>query len=454
MKIISLQISKLHGVFDYNVAFNTDVTFIYGLNGCGKTTILNITEAIITGQLFKLFNYKFEFIELNYAKNGNILKMKSLTINNLSKDALSVNFNNKTYEIEREYIREESGNLKRNLYEYIKIYFSKYSILDEIKKTFNYVYLPLNRSSLYNNDDWFIKGWHSVHRSPNFTENMLQLENQDLSMLEVEELIYEQSSRINFNISKINDEFRNKILKSLLEMKNVTNDSIAQNLIEIIGSKDSIKDIERTKNAYLKMLNDLNLLNKEEEDNYKKFFANLIEGVDNVSKKRDKIAMDLVLKFQEYTKIKKLISISKSMEKSKAKEREPIDVFIKTMNEFVSSSDDGKKVAIDDFGRVYFTTRYNEGPISIQHMSSGEKQLITFFANLIFKVKKGASGIFVVDEPELSLHLSWQKKFVEKTLSINGDLQLIFATHAPEIIGEKRNKMFKLEKKSLEWVGK
>ena len=107
MKIISLQISKLHGVFDYNVAFNTDVTFIYGLNGCGKTTILNITEAIITGQLFKLFNYKFEFIELNYAKNGNILKMKSLTINNLSKDALSVNFNNKTYEIEREYIREE-----------------------------------------------------------------------------------------------------------------------------------------------------------------------------------------------------------------------------------------------------------------------------------------------------------------------------------------------------------
>ena len=49
--------------------------------------------------------------------------MKSLTINNLSKDALSVNFNNKTYEIEREYIREESGNLKRNLYEYINLFF-------------------------------------------------------------------------------------------------------------------------------------------------------------------------------------------------------------------------------------------------------------------------------------------------------------------------------------------
>lgn len=453
MKIISLKISKLHGVFDYNVAFNTDVTFIYGLNGCGKTTILNITEAIITGQLFKLFNYKFESIELNYAKNGNILKIKSLTITNISKDTLSVNFNNKSYEIAREYIREESENLKRNLYEYIKIYFSKYPILDEIKKTFNYVYLPLNRSSLYNNDDWFIK-WHSVHRSSNFTENMLQLENQDLSMLEVEGLIYDQTSRINFNISKINDEFRNKILKSLLEMKNVTNDSIAKTLIEIIGSKDFINDIEETKNAYLKMLNDLKLLNEEEEDNYKKFFANLIEGVDKFSKKRDKISMDLILKFQEYTKIKKLISISKSMEESKAKEREPIDVFVKTMNEFVSSSDDEKRIDIDDFGRVYFTTKYNKGRISIQHMSSGEKQLITFFANLIFKVKKGTSGIFVVDEPELSLHLLWQKKFVEKALSINGDLQLIFATHAPEIIGEKRNKMFKLEKKSLDWEGK
>ena len=64
VKLISITIKKLYGYYNYDVDFNSDVTFIYGLNGCGKTTILNITEAIITGQLFKLFSYNFDFIKL------------------------------------------------------------------------------------------------------------------------------------------------------------------------------------------------------------------------------------------------------------------------------------------------------------------------------------------------------------------------------------------------------
>ena len=116
------------------------------------------------------------------------------------------------------------------------------------------------------------------------------------------------------------------------------------------------------------------------------------------------------------------------------------------MNSFIESSEDGKEICIDNDGRIYFKTQYSNERISIQRLSSGEKQLITFFANLIFKVKDGTSGIFVVDEPELSLHLSWQKIFIDKVLEINKDIQLVFATHAPEIIGRRRDKMYKLEK--------
>ena len=120
------------------------------------------------------------------------------------------------------------------------------------------------------------------------------------------------------------------------------------------------------------------------------------------------------------------------------------------MNDFINTGEDGKEIKISSIGHVYFTTKYSENPISIQYLSSGEKQLITFFANLIFKVKSSTSGIFVVDEPELSLHLFWQKIFVEKTLEINENIQLIFATHAPEIIGKNRDKTVKLEKKYID----
>ena len=92
-------------------------------------------------------------------------------------------------------------------------------------------------------------------------------------------------------------------------------------------------------------------------------------------------------------------------------------------------------------------TKHSKQKLRVHNLSSGEKQLLIFFANLIFNVKSDSSGIFVVDEPELSLHLDWQRIFVEKTMEVNQNIQLIFATHAPEIIGRHRNKMFKLVKK-------
>ena len=48
MKILELKITKLHDYIDYNIMFNKDVTFLYGDNGCGKTTVLNIITSIIT----------------------------------------------------------------------------------------------------------------------------------------------------------------------------------------------------------------------------------------------------------------------------------------------------------------------------------------------------------------------------------------------------------------------
>ena len=71
MKLYSLQIIGLYDTYNYNVKFNSDVTFIFGTNGCGKTTILNITEAIITGCLYKLFDYDFNKIVLSYTDQDN-----------------------------------------------------------------------------------------------------------------------------------------------------------------------------------------------------------------------------------------------------------------------------------------------------------------------------------------------------------------------------------------------
>lgn len=447
MKLLQLQIEKLYGHYNYeNIIFNSDVTFIYGLNGCGKTTILNITEAIITGQIYKLFEYNFQKITLRYAPKSNINKEQEIVIIK-EYEKMLVEFENQEYKIGRDTdILKESRGKDRD-FEKARYYFNRYEFLIKIKRIFNYVYLPLNRSSVvydFENDDslYYYRRSRHFYADDAFSEP----ENKDLAMIQIERLIEESCRRINSKISDISDRFRNSILKSSLDVNEQYTDS--DNLLnEIISQKANVNSIRQTKTAYIKILKDLSLIDKDEEIHFAEFFN---EICDDISKNKDKISVTTLLKMNEVIKIKKIVSLAEETEKQKANIRKPIEKFVETMNDFINTGEDEKEIKINPMGHVYFTTKYSTNPISIQYLSSGEKQLITFFANLIFKVKSSTSGIFVVDEPELSLHLFWQKIFVEKTLEINKNIQLIFATHAPEIIGKNRDKMFKLEKKYID----
>lgn len=46
MRIKKVQFAKLFGYFDYSIEFHEKVTIIHGPNGCGKTTMLKIIDAV------------------------------------------------------------------------------------------------------------------------------------------------------------------------------------------------------------------------------------------------------------------------------------------------------------------------------------------------------------------------------------------------------------------------
>lgn len=444
VKLISISIKGLYGCYDYDVNFNSDVTFIYGANGCGKTTILNITEAIITGQLFKLFNYDFNLIKLCYAKNADISNKQVIKI--ISKrNELYINFNNKDYKIN---ILESSNIVRasKTSRDISYIYYNHYDFLIDIQNTFNYVYLPLNRSYVpYDEVD--VPYLHGRIHNKILRNNDIYVDNDSRNgaMIKIESLIYQNHSRASMSINRINDSFRNEILKPQIGISNSYKFSDFLKEIE----NNSIPKLQKTQKEYIRILKELNIINEQEEENYNDFFKTFIdEFCDYTNKaKKDSIPLELIFKFQEIFRIQKTIKMAENMEQRKASVMKPMETFLNTMNSFIGHSDDGKELCLSNDGQIYFKTKYSKNQISIQNLSSGEKQLITFFTNLIFMVKDKSSGIFVVDEPELSLHLSWQKIFIDKVLEINKNIQLIFATHAPEIIGRRRDKMFKLEKK-------
>lgn len=94
-----------------------------------------------------------------------------------------------------------------------------------------------------------------------------------------------------------------------------------------------------------------------------------------------------------------------------------------------------KKIKISkEYGIQIFSDNDNE--IKLSDLSSGKKQEIILFFELIFSTDK--SLMILIDEPELSLHLAWQKKFIDDLFNIikNKNMNIIIATHSPYIIGK------------------
>ncbi len=70
-------------------------------------------------------------------------------------------------------------------------------------------------------------------------------------------------------------------------------------------------------------------------------------------------------------------------------------------------------------------------------LSSGEKQLLLLMYVMIFEATPG--GVVIIDEPEISLHITWQQCIASLFLSIGRtrDLQVILATHSPQVVHDR-----------------
>lgn len=75
--------------------------------------------------------------------------------------------------------------------------------------------------------------------------------------------------------------------------------------------------------------------------------------------------------------------------------------------------------------------------IPVTALSSGEQHELVLLYDLLFKVKPNT--LVLIDEPELSLHISWQKGFMDDLLEIIriAHFDVLMATHSPYIVGDR-----------------
>lgn len=94
---------------------------------------------------------------------------------------------------------------------------------------------------------------------------------------------------------------------------------------------------------------------------------------------------------------------------------------------------------------VEFVSLKNDRTIPADKLSSGEKNNFVLFYELIFEC--GQHSLILIDEPEISLHVAWQRQFIDELneiCTLKG-LQGIVATHSPDIVGDNVEFMVDLE---------
>lgn len=414
----SIDIHKLHGKYDYNIDFNKDLTLLYGSNGCGKTTILNIVNSIITGKFYQLYKYKFEsiiivlyeseqFIFVYYDNNDNLIHVK------LNDQVVRIKQRDDEYYFDGLKLRRKNINK------------SELNLEKKIKNLFNFIYLPLNRSENYQ---------EITFNDYKYVNNECVYNYLDYSIMEVETLILEATRKITLEENEINKNYQKDILSSSINLYN--KDDISKLMFN--AKSIDLKQVKNNKEKYIEILKEFDLYDLSMKSKIDKFFLLFNRFISAFRNNNSTNYSDfMLLIYIEYLKVEHVIEIAEKYSVVKQEIHKPINQFQDIINEFFKYESINKSIIINQDGKVDIAS--DAGPMSLFELSSGEKQLIITFAKLIFLIDKNKNNVFIIDEPESSLHLMWQSLLIPTLLSIDKNIQFIFATHSPEIVGKFRN---------------
>ena len=92
-------------------------------------------------------------------------------------------------------------------------------------------------------------------------------------------------------------------------------------------------------------------------------------------------------------------------------------------------ADTGKRIVRTE-NEIRFT-QIGETLVPYQ-LSSGEKQILVILLTVL--VEDNQNYVLFMDEPEVSLHVEWQRQLIDQIMQLNPNVQIILTTHSPAVI--------------------
>jgi len=405
-----------------NLDFRKDINFLIGVNGSGKTTIINLIVAALNADYKLLSQIQFDKLTIELQPEDGYKKRSDLA-------TIEV----KRIERDNSLLPQIIFNIKKNFETGSKSFTLKDYEEDELH---GYIY-HINRSGLYKNHfendiqnelrQLINLSWLSIHRG-NMDKRRGDRNFESTIDQKVEELqmdLVKYFSQLNIKYTDETEKFQKNIFESFIESIDIEN-VVRDSKINIDSEKSALKSIFQ----HFKV-------SKASESKLNSFFNEAAKAIERIEKKdslefRDFMAVYGVIRVhsivQKWNKVlDKQISINK-----------PKELFLNLINELFQR----KEIITNSKNELMIKTQSGK-LFPLTNLSSGEKQLIIILGQSLLQDEK--LHVYIADEPELSLHIEWQEKLVDSLKTLNRNSQIIFATHSPDIVAHYRDSVIKIE---------
>jgi predicted ATP-binding protein involved in virulence len=444
MKIVRLEGHRVHGYLSYSLAFNSELTFVTGINGSGKTTAVRSMIWLLSPSLSALAELEYEKLSATVVHNEQRVIVSTIKtphgfeiLCSGVKEALKIphldTYQHETRAAFREY--------EQDFYRDFEAQHKSHGVLETLAKLPTPMFLDLERQHKP-----FSRRRRAEPRSSvrEHFGNPLGGAIGD-SLTDAQLLAEERYRRFLANRSDLTDTLKQNIILSAFDTTDDTGD-VGQALGD---TEATTRRLTKNKDVLSESLREIGIGEERITGQVHPFFeraqavlqsAPTTDDLERLTKTKDSKRVNntlerlsALLELQpRLRRIDKLRNLIDDYSREVDRLHEPIARFTSAVNQFLSDS--GKSLLFTPTGglRTFIERAKVDRPI--RAMSSGERQLIVILTHLAFNPEAHRAGVLVIDEPELSLHLRWQELFVDAVRATSPSLQIILATHSPSIV--------------------
>ena len=408
LRIRQIRIDGLFGLYNHCINLNLKerVTILHGPNGVGKTITLRMVEAMLKGKFEIFWKVPFHSFSIEF-DNNNIL-----TISHFEEHEYILKL---SQTVGPEILHENNIYPKTKVSDLMGVSLTGSRTEDEFRAKFNsYQYSAEASPSWlveFNNkfDTYFIQ-----------TQRLLKFSATEKSSSSIS-----QKTVISSTIIEYANDLSAQIestLASYARESQVLDQSFPQRLLSESSRDDNnIKIRMSNLDCQRRELREIGLLDQVDYQIFDS--ANLDELIATEKKVMMVYIQDTEQKLSVLADLARRIKLLLN------------SINTKFQNKYLRIDRDKGFVVTNDAGQN----------LDLDSLSSGEQHEIVLLSDLLFSIKPNT--LVLIDEPELSLHVVWQKRFLPDLLKIAevAQIDVLIATHSPYIVGDYTDLMVALE---------